>query len=83
MGVPIDGSTKVYCNNESVVKSTTRPESTLKKKRNAINYRWAREAQAAGHIQVAWIDGKENLADVLTKVLVGERRRYLLLRILW
>ena len=74
MGVPIDGATKVYCDNESVVKSTTRPESTLKKKHNAINYHRAREAQAAGHIRVAWIEGKENLADVLTKVLVGERR---------
>ncbi len=83
MGVPVDGATKVYCDNESVVKSTTRPESTLKKKHNAINYHRAREAQAAGHIRVAWIDGKDNLADVLTKVLVGERRHYLLSRILW
>ena len=83
MGVPIDGSTKVYCDNDSVVKSTTRPESTLKKKHNAINYHRAREAQAAGHIQVAWIDGKENLADVLTKVLTGQRRFYLLSRILY
>jgi len=83
MGVPIDGATKVYCDNDSVVKTTTRPESTLKKKHNAINYHRAREAQAAGHIRVAWIDGKHNLADVLTKVLVGERRRYLLSRILW
>ena len=83
MGVPIDGATKVYCDNDSVVKSTTRPESTLKKKHNAINYHRAREAQAAGHIRIAWIEGKNNLADVLTKVLVGERRRYLLSRILW
>ena len=83
MGVPIDGSTKVYCDNDTVVKTTTRPESTLKKKHNAINYHRAREAQAAGHIQVTWIDGTENLADALTKVIVGERRHYLLRRILW
>jgi len=83
MGVPIDGSTKMYCDNESVVKATSRPESTLKKKHNAINYHRAREAQAAGHVRVAWIDGKENLADALTKVTVGERRRYLFSRILW
>jgi hypothetical protein len=83
MGVPIDGSTKVYCDNDAVVKTTTHPESTLKKKHNAINYHRAREAQAAGHIQVAWIDGKENLADALTKVTVGERRLYLFSRILW
>ena len=69
---------------ESVVKLTTRPESTLKKKHNAINFHRAREAQAAaGHIRVAWIDGKQNLADALTKVLVGEYRKYLLSRILW
>ena len=83
MGVPIDGSTKMYCDNESVVKATSRPESTLKKKHNVINYHRAREAQAAGHVRVAWIDGKENLADALTKVTVGERRRYLFSRILW
>jgi hypothetical protein len=83
MGVPVEEATKVYSDNESVVKTTTRPESTLKKKHNAINYHRVREAQAAGHIQVAWIDGKQNLADVLTKVLVGEYRQYLLSRILW
>jgi len=53
MGVPIDGGTKVYCDNDSVVKSTTRPESTLKKKHNAINYHRTREAQAPGHICIA------------------------------
>ena len=83
MGVPIDGATKLYCDNDSVVKSTTRPESTLKKKHNAINYHRICEAQAAGYIQIGWIASKDNLADVLTKVLVGERRRYLLSRILW
>ena len=83
MGVPIDGATKVFCDNDSVVKSTTRPESTLKKKHNAINYHRAREAQAAGHIQIAWIETNENLADALTKVTVGARRMYLFTRILW
>lgn len=83
MGVPIDGSTKMYCDNEAVVKSTTRPEATLKKKHNAINYHRIREAQAAGHIAIAWIDGNDNLADAFTKVTVGERRRYLYSKILY
>ena len=83
MGVPIESATKVYCDNESVVNATTRPESTLKKKHNAINYHRCREAIAAGHIRVAWINGTDNLADALTKVTVGERRRYLFSRILW
>jgi hypothetical protein len=83
MGVPIDGPTSCFCDNESVVTCTTRPESTLKKKHNAINYHRCREAIAAGHIRVAWIDTKYNLADALTKVTVGERRQYLFSRILW
>jgi hypothetical protein len=38
MGVPIEDAMKFYCDNESVVKSITRPELTLKKKHDAINY---------------------------------------------
>ena len=83
MGVELDDATKIFCDNESVVKSTTRPESTLKKKHNAINYHRAREAQAAGYIRIGWIDGKVNPADVFTKVIVGQHRYELLKRILW
>ena len=83
MGVPVEEATKVYGDNESVVNATTRPESTLKKKHNAINFHRCREAVAAGHIRVAWTNGTDNLADALTKVTIGERRRYLFSRILW
>ena len=38
LGIPIDGSASVFCDNMSVVMNTTRPESTLKKKHNAIAY---------------------------------------------
>jgi hypothetical protein len=60
-----------------------RSESTLKKKHNVINYHHIREAQAAGHIWIGWIDGKKNLADALTKVTVGAHQLWLLSRILW
>lgn len=85
MGVPLDGPANIFCDNESVVKSSTRPESTLKKKHAAINYHRIREAQAADppYIRITWIDGNENLADAFTKVLVGQKRHYLLSRILW
>jgi hypothetical protein len=83
MGVSIDGPSFIYGDNMSVIHNTQRPESTLKKKHNAINYHRCREAIAAGHVRVAWINGQDNLADALTKVLVGERRRYLFSRILW
>jgi hypothetical protein len=83
MGVPIVGSTQVFCDNDAVDKSTTRPESTLKKIHNAINYHRIREAQAAGHINITWVESGHNLADVLTKVLTGEKRRELIRRILY
>jgi hypothetical protein len=77
MGIGIDDSTSIYCDNEAVVKSTTAPESTLKKKHNAICYHRAREAQAAGHIRVGKILGTDNHADAFTKVIVGAHRKHL------
>jgi hypothetical protein len=70
-GVPIEGSTNVFCDkNEAVTKNAIHPESTLKKKHNAIAYHRTREAGAAGTIRVTKEDGKTNfLADVLTKPL--------------
>jgi hypothetical protein len=38
MGISVDGPTNFFCNNESVVKLTVRPELTLKKKHNAFAY---------------------------------------------
>jgi hypothetical protein len=78
MGVPITGPANVYGDNEAVVKSTTAPESTLKKKHNAINYHRVREGVAAGTIRIAWEDTKANLSDCLTKLLPGPRLKELM-----
>ena len=32
MGIPIDGPTNIFCDNEAIVRNSTMPESTLKKK---------------------------------------------------
>jgi hypothetical protein len=66
-GIPIAGLANVYCDNDSVVNNTTKPESTLKKKHNAIAYHHVREAVATKTVRIAWKDGKTNLADILTK----------------
>jgi hypothetical protein len=50
LGVPVEGPANVCCDNKSVAKSLTRPESALKKKHAAINCHRIQEAQAAGHI---------------------------------
>ena len=78
MGIPIDGPTSVFCDNEAVFKNATRPESTLKKKHNSIAYHRTREAVAAGIVRIAWEDGRFNLADILTKLMPGPRLRKLI-----
>ena len=75
LGVPIDGPCNVFCNNEGVVKNTTRQESPIKKKHNSVAYHKARESIAAGIIRVAKEDGATNIADILTKLLRGEALR--------
>jgi hypothetical protein len=83
MGVPLDGETSVFCDNEAVFKNTTVPESTLKKKHNAIAYHRTREAQAAKTVRIAWENGATNLADLLTKLLPRPRLHELAKRIMW
>jgi hypothetical protein len=83
MGVPVEDPCNVFCDNEAVVKNSTRPESTLKKKHQAIAYHRTREAQAAGTVRIAKEDGETNLADIFTKLLAGPKLRDLSQRILW
>jgi hypothetical protein len=83
MGVPLDGPADVFCDNQSVVTNTTKPESSLSKKSNAIAYHKARESIAAGTIQITHEDGDTNLADILTKLLAGPRLRELISKLLW
>ena len=82
-GVNIDGPANVFCDNRGVVKNASVPESVLQKKHNAINYHVVREAVAAGIIRVGKENGETNLADLLTKVLNGERRNKLCMHIMW
>ena len=83
MGIPIDGATNVFCDNEAVFKNASKPESTLKKKHNAIAYHCTREAIAASIVRIAWEDGRFNIADVLTKLMPGPKLRELISNILY
>ena len=46
-GVPIEGATNLFCNNELVYKNVSIPESVLKKEHHSIAYHCCREAVAA------------------------------------
>jgi uncharacterized protein (DUF2249 family) len=71
MGLLMEGPSQVLCDNKSVVLNMTLPSSTLKKKHNAIAYHRVRETVAAQVIKVNHIDGKSNIADILTKATDG------------
>jgi len=80
-GIPIDGPTKIFCDNESVWQNSTHSDSTLRRKHTAIAYHRCREAEAAGYVQIAKIGGDENPADLLTKLIPGYKMRALLCRL--
>jgi hypothetical protein len=82
-GIPIDGPANVFCDNKSVATNSTVPDSTLKKKHNAIAYHRVREAVAAGTIRIVWVNSKSNNADLLTKPLPSTDLRNMVYNILW
>ena len=71
--IPVEDPTNVFCDNESVFKNMTIPDSTLKKKHTSICYHWLREAVASGTMQVAKKGTATNLADLFTKPLAETR----------
>ena len=77
-GIPIEGPTNVFCDDEAVFKNTMIPESKLKKKHNSICYHRCREVVAARVMRVAKEGTLTNLADLFTKPLVQSVREGLL-----
>ena len=77
MGVPLSGPFYIYGDNMSVIHNTQRPESTLKKKNNSIYYHALREDVAMGECLTTHIPTKDNLSDMMTKVLYGSKKRVL------
>ncbi len=59
------------------MKNTSKPESTLNKKNNAVCYYTVRELASRGGTLMAHTPGSENPADLMTKVLLGSKHRYL------
>ena len=82
MGAPISGPSYVYGDKMSVI-HTSRPESVLRKKSNSVCYHAVHESVTMGESLVGHIPSKENIADLLTKVLHGHKRRYLVRNILY
>ena len=78
-GIPmiVGNATNVLCENKSVVNNSSKAESLLNKKHNSLEYHYVCWAVAAGIINMGWIAGNENLADLFTKRLSETVRDYL------
>ena len=74
LGVPINGPTNIFCDNEAVTKNCPDPTSMLKKKHHSIAYHRNREAVDAGTCRITKEDADTNLSDLFTKLLSQIRR---------
>jgi hypothetical protein len=67
LGVHIEGPTRLFGDNGSVVKGGSTPHSPLKKRHHALSYHYTREAVASQAIDFQFIPGHLNPADILSK----------------
>ena len=70
----MDEPAYVFGDNKSVLCNTMAPESTLKKKSNAIAYHFVREGVARDEWRTAYVNTEDNVADLFTKCLSGAKR---------
>ena len=76
MGIPVEGPTSIYGDNQSVLANTTIPDSTLKKKSLSIAYHVVCEGVARDEWRTSYVNTHDNEADLLTKQLPhGEKRK--------
>ena len=67
LGVPIEETSYMFGDNESVVNSATNMYAKLHKRHTALAFHRVREAIASGFIAFSFIPGKINPADILSK----------------
>lgn len=76
MGIPCEGPSYVYGDNQSVLFNTSIPDSTLKKKSQSIAYHYVREGAAKDEWRTAYVNTHLNPADMLTKPLPSGEKRW-------
>ena len=72
--ISVVDSTKILCDNESVVNNFSIFPSTLNENHISIAYHFVMWNLAAGVIKVTWIDNNSNLADAMKNRLTTEKR---------
>ena len=67
LGVPIQGRSFMFGDNESVVNSSSKPDAKLHKRHVALSFHRVREAVASNMLSFIHIEGAHNPADILSK----------------
>ena len=80
MGIPVNGPTYIFGDNQSVLFNTTIPESTLKRKSQSICYHFVREGSARDEWRTGYVNTKCNPSDILTKPVPSGQLRMSLVR---
>ena len=83
IGSPISSPSYISGDNVAAVHNTFKPASVLRKKSNSVSYHTVHESVALRESLVEHICSMENVADLMTKVLYGHKRRYLFNTILY
>eukprot|EP00957_Ditylum_brightwellii_P019947 1505639-Ditylum_brightwellii.AAC.1 len=71
MGMPVEGPTFIFNDNQLVLANLSRPDSVLRKKENSVVYHFIQEGTAADEWCITYINTNDTLADLLTKPLGG------------
>ena len=80
MGILFSNPCFVYGDSKSVLYNTTLPGSTLNNKSNYIYYHAVREGVATGEWLTGYKPTNTNVSDLLTKPVLGGKRRNRLVR---
>ena len=76
-GIPVNGPSNIFCENESVYRKFSFADSILKKKHHSICYHLFIEKVAAVTIIINKVDGGGNLSDILTEYVLTNKCKYL------
>ena len=77
-GVPREGPTDMFCDNDTVFENTSIPESVFGKKNHRIAYHKCREVVAALICRISKEDNETNLEYLFTKILGHNKEGWLL-----
>ena len=77
IGFPQTNPVRIYVDNKSAIDMACNRHTSLRTKHIDLRYHWVREQVEKGYIQLLHVPGKDNIADLLTKILATARLRHL------